>query len=333
MKSNAPSRVAATASSIVAWPEIMTTGISDVRLDMPSSPRDLSVRSRSRPLSSPSLTSSRMTSTCSRASTASASAIEPASWTTWPSPSSTMRSVRRMFFSSSTIRIGSPRPGVASSLIGFILVVEACASALVPPEHRGEHDEPGTDVHRPAVGGAASPAATLDRRQRRAASRRHRSRAARVAGRRAAPARATAAAGAASATATRSAGVDARVERGERRRAGGDASAGPGASCRALAGHATTMCSASATITMRAFVVRVRPRVAPLRAPSTSLRRRIDLASRQLSTTMPLPASAARVVASCSSSIATARRHRARPRRPSRRPRVTNSTTPGSARQ
>ena len=31
MKSNAPRRVAATASSIVAWPEIMTTGISDVR--------------------------------------------------------------------------------------------------------------------------------------------------------------------------------------------------------------------------------------------------------------------------------------------------------------
>ena len=30
MKSNAPSRVADTASSIVAWPEIMTTGISDV---------------------------------------------------------------------------------------------------------------------------------------------------------------------------------------------------------------------------------------------------------------------------------------------------------------
>ena len=94
-KSKAPARVAATASAIVAWPEIMITG---------ARPSETS-GSRSRPLASGSRTSSRYASARRRGRRRRNSPAVRHTSTRYPAPSSTRRSDAPTFSSSSTIRI------------------------------------------------------------------------------------------------------------------------------------------------------------------------------------------------------------------------------------
>ncbi len=129
-KSKAPSRVASTAVAMVPWPEIMITGhcVSRARRR----------RRVSRP-SMPGKRTSRITrSMRSRSASASASSPFSASATSKPSERSTMPKVRRMFRSSSTIRMRGvilpPRsPPRGSEMVTVVPAPGADCRSMRPP--------------------------------------------------------------------------------------------------------------------------------------------------------------------------------------------------------